>query len=113
MRALDRRYLLLGDWSWLVRDPLDLLRLAFFAGTVAFAVMGRSTAVGLTAASVLLLVARIVNLPRRFDLGLIVAMTFIAWGTALSLYGEYAFYDTIVHAVTPAQGSVAASSKLR
>ena len=102
MRALDRRYLLLGDWSWLVRDPLDLLRLAFFAGTVAFAVMGRSTAVGLTAASVLLLVARIVNLPRRFDLGLIVAMTFIAWGTALSLYGEYAFYDTIVHAVTPA-----------
>jgi len=49
MRALDRRYLLLGDRNRLVRDPLDLLRLAFFAGTVVFAVMGRSTAVGLTA----------------------------------------------------------------
>jgi len=46
MRALDRRYLLLGDRNRLVRDPLDLLRLAFFAGTVVFAVMGRSTAVG-------------------------------------------------------------------
>ena len=77
MRALDRRYLLLGDWNWLVRDPLDVLRLGFFVGTVAFAVMRRSTAVGLTAASVLLLVVRIVNLPRRFDLGVIVAMTLI------------------------------------
>lgn len=63
--------------------------------------MGRSTAVGLTAASLLLLIARIVNLPRRFDLGVIVAMTFIAWGTALSLYGQYHFYDTIVHGTTP------------
>ena len=49
MRALDRRYLLLGDRNRLVRDPLDLLRLAFFSRTVVFAVMGRSTAVGLTA----------------------------------------------------------------
>jgi uncharacterized membrane protein HdeD (DUF308 family) len=97
----DRRLLLLGDWHWLVRDPLDVLRLVFFAGTVAFALVGRSTAVGLTAACVLLFVARIVNLPRRFELGVIVAMTFIAWGTALSLYGQYPFYDTIVHGTTP------------
>jgi uncharacterized membrane protein HdeD (DUF308 family) len=97
----DRPLLLLGDWHWLVRDPLDVLRLTFFGGTIAFALMGRSTAVGLTAASVLLLVARIVNLPRRFDLGVVVAMTFIAWGTALSLYGQYHFYDTIVHGTTP------------
>lgn len=99
---LDTRWLLLGDWHWLVRDPLDVLRVAFLAGTVLYAIQGRSTAVGLTAASILLLVARVVNLPRRFDLGVIVAMTFIAWGTALSLYGRYHFYDTIVHAVTPA-----------
>jgi uncharacterized membrane protein HdeD (DUF308 family) len=101
MSRVDRRLLFLGDWNWLVRDPLDVLRLVFFAGTIAFAVAGRSTAVGLTAASVLLLVARIVNLPRRLDLGVIVAMTLIAWGTALSLYGEYHFYDTIVHGITP------------
>ncbi len=101
MTLPDRRLLFLGDWHWFVRDPLDVLRLLFFAGTVVFALMGRSTAVGLTAASALLLIARIVNLPRRLDLGVIVAMTLIAWGTALSLYGQYHFYDTLVHGTTP------------
>jgi ABC-type phosphonate transport system ATPase subunit len=46
MSRVDRRLLFLGDWNWLVRDPLDVLRLVFFAGTIAFAVAGRSTAVG-------------------------------------------------------------------
>jgi uncharacterized membrane protein HdeD (DUF308 family) len=99
--AADRRLLLLGDWHWLVRDPLDVLRLLFFAGTVAFAVIGRSTAVGLTAAFTLLLIARIVNLPRRLDLSVIVVMTLTAWGTAFSLYGSYHFYDEMVHSLTP------------
>jgi hypothetical protein len=84
----DRRLLVLGDWHWLVRDPLDVARIVFIGGTVAFAIMGRSTAVGLTAASLVLLLSRIINVPRRFDLGVIVAMTLIAWGTALSLYGR-------------------------
>lgn len=90
-----------GDWSWFVRDPLDLLRLAFVVGTIAFALMGRSTAVGLTAASVLLLIARISNLPRWFDFSVIAAMTLIAWGTALGLYGEHFFYDNVVHSLSP------------
>jgi hypothetical protein len=97
----DRRRIIFGDWTWLVRDPLDVLRLVFIAGTVAFAVMGRSTAVGLTAASAVLLIARIADLPRWFDFTLIVAMTAIAWGTALSLYGDYFFYDNVVHSVSP------------
>jgi disulfide bond formation protein DsbB len=84
----DRRRLVYGDWSWLVRDGLDVIRLAFFGGTIAFAVQGRSTAVALTAASVVLLIARIVDLPRWFDFGLIMAMTLIAYGTALGLYGN-------------------------
>jgi uncharacterized membrane protein HdeD (DUF308 family)/uncharacterized membrane protein YjdF len=100
-RRWDRRRLVYGDWSWFIRDPLDLLRIGFIAGTIAFALMGRSTAVGLTAACVLLLVARIIDLPRRFDLGLIVAMTLIAWGTALTLYGDYYVYDNIVHSLSP------------
>jgi uncharacterized membrane protein HdeD (DUF308 family) len=97
----DRRRIIFGDWTWLVRDSLDVLRLAFVAGTVAFAVMGRSTAVGLTAASAVILIARIADLPRWFDFTLIVAMTAIAWGTALSLYGDYFFYDNVVHSVSP------------
>jgi hypothetical protein len=97
----DRQRLVYGDWTWLVRDGLDVLRLAFIGGTIAFAVMGRSTAVGLSAASALLLIARVIDLPRRFDLGLIVGATMIAWGTALGLYGDYHVYDNIVHSVTP------------
>lgn len=93
--------LIYGDWWWALRDPLDVLRLAFIGGTVAFALMGRSTAVGLTAASALLLICRIIDLPRLFDLAVIVAMTLIAWGTALGLYGDYYFYDNIVHGVAP------------
>jgi uncharacterized membrane protein HdeD (DUF308 family) len=98
---LARHRLLYGDWSWLVRDGLDLLRLAFVAGTVAFAIQGRSTAVGLTAACAVLLIGRIVDLPRWFDFGLIVAMTAIAWGTALTLYGRWFYYDKVVHGVSP------------
>lgn len=99
---MNRHRLLYGDWTWLIRDPLDLLRLAFFGGTLAFALMGRSTAVGLTAASALILICRIIDLPRRFDFAVIVAMTLIAWGTALGLYGDYFFYDNVVHGVAPA-----------
>jgi uncharacterized membrane protein HdeD (DUF308 family)/uncharacterized membrane protein YjdF len=97
----DRRRLLYGDWSWLVRDPLDVLRCVFIAGTIVFAVQGRSTAVALTAASAVLLLARVVNLPRWFDFGLIVAMSLIAWGTALSLYGGWFYYDKVVHGLSP------------
>jgi uncharacterized membrane protein HdeD (DUF308 family) len=99
--AWDRRRLVYGDWTWLVRDGLDVLRLAFIAGTIVFAVQGRSTAVALTAASAVLLIARVIDLPRWFDFGLIVAMSLIAWGTALSLYGSWFYYDKIVHGLSP------------
>jgi len=97
----DRRRLVYGDWTWLVRDGLDVLRFAFIAGAVVFAVEGRSTAVALTAASAVLLVARVIDMPRWFDFGLIVAMTLIAYGTALSLYGGWFYYDKIVHGLSP------------
>jgi uncharacterized membrane protein HdeD (DUF308 family) len=97
----DRRRLVYGDWSWLVRDGLDVLRIVFFAGAIVFAVQGRSTAVALTAASAVLLVARVIDLPRWFDFGLTVAMTLIAYGTALSLYGGWFYYDKIVHGLSP------------
>jgi uncharacterized membrane protein HdeD (DUF308 family)/uncharacterized membrane protein YjdF len=97
----DRHRLLYGDWNWLVRDGLDVLRVAFIAGTIVFAIQGRSTAVALTAASAVLLIARVIDLPRWFDFGLTVAMTLIAWGTALSLYGGWFYYDKIVHGLSP------------
>jgi uncharacterized membrane protein HdeD (DUF308 family) len=97
----DRRRLVYGDWTWFVRDGLDVIRLAFIGGTIAFAIQGRSDVVALTAASAVLLIARVINLPRWFDFGLTMAMTLIAWGTALSLYGHWAHYDKVVHSLSP------------
>src|SRR5262249_13847446 len=90
-----------GDWTWFVRDSLDVLRLAFVGGAIVFAVQGRSDTVALVAASTVLLIARVINLPRWFDFGLTVAMTLIAWGTALSLYGHWFYYDKVVHSLSP------------
>jgi uncharacterized membrane protein HdeD (DUF308 family)/uncharacterized membrane protein YjdF len=99
--GLDRRRLVYGDWSWFVRDGLDVLRFAFVGGTIAFAVQGRNDVPALAAASAVLLLARIVDLPRWFDFGLTVAMTLIAWGTALHLYGGWFYYDKVVHTLSP------------
>jgi hypothetical protein len=37
IRGWDRRRLVYGDWTWLVRDGIDVIRLAFIGGTIAFA----------------------------------------------------------------------------
>ena len=97
----DRRRLIYGDWNWLVRDGLDVLRYAFIAGAVVFAARGNPDAVALGAASAVLLLARVVNLPRWFDFGLIVTMSLIAYGTALGLYGDWFYYDKVVHTLAP------------
>jgi uncharacterized membrane protein HdeD (DUF308 family) len=78
-----------------------VLRLAFIGGTVVFAAEGRSDVVALGAASLVLLIARVVDLPRWFDFGLTVAMSLIAWGTALHLYGHWFYYDKVVHSLSP------------
>jgi uncharacterized membrane protein YjdF len=101
IRGWDWQRILYGDWTWLVRDWIDVIRLAFVGGTIAFAVQGRSDVVALAAASSVLLIARIIDLPRWFDFGLTVAMTLIAWGTALHLYGQWFYYDKVVHGLSP------------
>jgi uncharacterized membrane protein HdeD (DUF308 family) len=97
----ERRRLIYGDWNWLVRDGLDVLRYAFIAGTIVFAARGNPDAVALGAASAVLLLARVVSLPRWFDFGLIVTMSLIAYGTALGLYGDWFYYDKVVHTLAP------------
>ena len=98
---MDRERLLWGDWNPWIRDPIDVLKLCFIGGTIAFAAMGRSTAVGLTAASIVLVIAHFAKLPRLYDLLLMVAMVLIAFGTALDLYGRINHYDKFVHGLSP------------
>jgi len=99
-RGLTWQKVILGDWSRFVRDPLDVARLAFIAGTIVWWLAGEPVTV-LVAASVVLVVARIVSLPRFYDLSLIVVMVLIAWGEVLGVYDSWTFYDNIVHFTVP------------
>jgi hypothetical protein len=92
---------LLGDWGRVVRDPLDLLRIGYFIGAIVWLAIGGAAADGLVGASLVLLVVRLVSLPRFYDLSLIVAMTITGWGSALHLYGQWGPYDNIVHFLMP------------
>jgi hypothetical protein len=100
-RELNWTTVVLGDWNPIVRDPLDLLRIAFVAGAIAWVVTGGAAADGLVGASLVLVMGRFVSLPRFYDLSLIVAMTITGWGSALHLYGQWSPYDNIVHALMP------------
>jgi hypothetical protein len=102
MASVTARRLVLGDWSRWVRDPLDLMRLGFAAGLVWFAVQGDvkgtfNLALGL----VVVALARAVQLPRLYDLAVIVAMVFTMVGEALGLYDSILWYDRLVHVVVP------------
>ncbi len=102
MAGLRDSRLLLGDWTPLVRDPLDVLRIAFMAGALWLAVAGDvKGAFNLTLAAVVLVAARLANLPRIYDLALIVAMTLTQGGEAAGLYDTWAWYDRVVHFVVP------------
>jgi hypothetical protein len=92
---------LLGDWGRIIRDPLDLLRLAYFAGTIAWVITGGAAWDGLVGASLVLILGRLLSLPRFYDLFLIVAMTITGWGSALHFYGQWGWYDNIVHFLMP------------
>ena len=100
--TIDSRKLLMGDWSSTVRDPLDVLRLAFAVGAVAFAVAGDVAGTfNLLLAFAVLVAARLANLPRVYDLAVIVALVFTQGGEALNLYDAIAWYDRVVHVVVP------------
>lgn len=99
---MDARTLLLGDWSRTVRDPIDVVRLVFLGGIVWFAATGdvKGTA-NMVVASVAVIVARLIDLPRVYDASFVVAMVFTGWGEALGLYDAVPWYDNLVHFCVP------------
>lgn len=102
MTSRRTRRLLLGDWGRVIRDPLDLLRLVFLAGALVFAAQGDATgAFNLMLAFAVLVAARLADLPRLYDLGLIAALALTQGGEALGLYDTWAGYDRVVHFLVP------------
>ena len=99
-RGLTRQKLILGDWTRIVRDPLDVARIAFVVSTIVWILLGHAMT-GLIAASAVIILARVISLPRFYDASVILVMFLLAWGSALSIYGSWGFYDNLVHFITP------------
>jgi uncharacterized membrane protein YjdF len=99
-RGLTWQKLFLGDWTRVVRDPLDVLRLIFIACAIAWGVTGHPVT-GLVAASLVLLLARLASLPRFYDFSLIVVITLVSWGEVLGVYDSFRYYDNVVHTTVP------------
>ena len=99
---MDARRLVFGDWTPVVRDGIDVLRLVIFGGAVAYAVAGRPGAASLLAAlGAVTLVARVVNLPRVYDLCLTAGMALQGFGETFGLYDQFVRFDDLVHFTLP------------
>ena len=99
---MDVRRLVLGDWTPVVRDGIDVLRLLMLGGAVAYAVAGRPGAASLLAAlGAVTVVARVVNLPRVYDLCLTAGMALQGFGETFGLYDEFVRFDDLVHFTLP------------
>ena len=85
--------MLLGDWSRWVRDPIDVLRLIFIGAAIDWGITGHQWG-QVVGASLVLVLARIANLPRFYDFSLIVAMTLVGWGEVLGIYDSGATTTT-------------------
>jgi uncharacterized membrane protein YjdF len=99
---VDGRTLLLGDWTPWIRDGIDVLRLVIFAGAAVYAVAGQwGSAALLVVLGSVTLVARVVNLPRLYDLALTLGMTLQGFGETLGLYDQFVRFDDLVHFTLP------------
>ncbi|NYG55079.1 hypothetical protein [Nocardioides perillae] len=99
---MDGRRLLLGDWTPLVRDGIDVLRAGLVVATVAAALAGDAKAVvALGSATVLALLARVVDLPRAYDVTFVLVLSLHATGEALGWYDAVPWFDRVVHVVLP------------
>ncbi len=99
---MDVRRLVLGDWTPVIRDGIDVLRLVILGGAVGYAATGRSGAAALLAGlGAVTLVARAVNLPRIYDLSLTLAMALQGFGETFGLYDEFVRFDDLVHFTLP------------
>jgi hypothetical protein len=85
---MDRRTLLLGDWNAVVRDGIDVLRLVILGGALVFALTGHGgVAVLLGFLGAITVAARLVNLPRVYDLSR------FGWGSVRRISGVNAYED--------------------
>lgn len=100
---MNWKKVLLGDWNRVIRDPIDVLRAINIVGAIAFGVAGNlEAALRLAVTAGVMILARVISVPRPFDLGFVIGMALQGWGNAAGLFNEYNWYDSVVHFVLSA-----------
>src|SRR3954469_25903055 len=93
--------------SWVVRDAVDVLRLALLVGAFATLAVGpREQSFRLALTFVLVLIPRVIDVPRPFDLAFVIGMSFQAWGNVFGAFDSLYGYDKLVHFVLPCGASM-------
>lgn len=99
---MDLRRVVMGDWTPVLRDGIDVLRLVLLIGAVTLALRGDgSGAAFLAFLGGLTLLARVVNLPRVYDLCFTGGMVLQGFGEVLGLYDRIDRFDDLVHFTLP------------
>jgi hypothetical protein len=96
---MEARTLLLGDWSRPVRDPIDVLRVAYLVGIPVVYAARDDYPLNLTVSAIAVIAVRFLLLPRLYDLAFCLGFGLTGWGDALGLYQRIGFYDLIVHSL--------------
>jgi diacylglycerol kinase family enzyme len=98
---------LAGDWNRIIRDPLDLLRLAPLIGAITTVIVGDTTHTGeLIGAFLIVLAPRVLNVQRPFDLLFQIGMNLAIWGNVFGLFDLIYGYDKVVHFLLPCGSSM-------
>jgi uncharacterized membrane protein YjdF len=101
------RHLLLGDWNPVIRDPIDVLRAALLVGAVLLIVLDKNVEAAPLVTVLIVLIPRMADMPRPFDLAVVVAMSIQAWGNLFDFFDRIHGYDKVVHFLVPMLTSAA------
>ncbi len=94
---------LAGDWSRMLRDPADLLRLGLAAGIVIAALNGETDlAIRFAISFAAAVLVRVLEVPRAFDLIFALAMVVHASGATFAAIGSMSAYEPAIHVVVSA-----------
>lgn len=93
--------LLLGDWTPVIRDPVDIIRLSYLAGAVwAFSVGDTGNGVRMLVTFLAAVAPRLVKAPRLFDLFFVTTIGLQAWGNLLGAFHNGDAFDRVDHAMS-------------
>lgn len=101
------RHLLLGDWNPIIRDPVDVLRAALLVGAALLIIFDKNVEAAPLVTVLIVLLPRLLDMPRLFDLAVVVAMSIQAWGNLFDLFDRIHGYDKVVHFLLPMLTSAA------